>query len=285
MVHLAKTIGCTLKHSILVLLLFLPFTVCAQVERGLIEVGAPFNPLLGGGEVGGIVAFIMGSLKPFVNGVAFFLIIGYGTMLVLRQESEDQLSKTRTTVLSALIAIILINLAEPIWEAYINFTSGGEQVIYRELIGFISWIEEIVLLGAIILIIGNGIRTVANYGSDEGLALMRRTIFSILFGIILLSVKFILTESLAITFRPDGVIESFVYVFDIILGVMALIAVVVVIYAGFLMVANVGNDEQYTRARGILIRVAIGLVVILTAGALINAFLVAAGVTSGFLPI
>ena len=57
-------------------------------------------------------------------------------------------------------------------------------------------------------------------------------------------------------------------------GFVTIVAVAVMIFAGFLMIVNVGKDEQYQRAKGIIIRVAIGLLVILSSVALGSVFLV-----------
>jgi hypothetical protein len=51
------------------------------------------------------------------------------------------------------------------------------------------------------------------------------------------------------------------------------LAVAVIVYAAFLMIINVGNDEQYTRAKGIIIRVILGIIVILASAAILNAIL------------
>ncbi|MFH1375500.1 MAG: hypothetical protein ABIH35_02410 [Patescibacteria group bacterium] len=54
------------------------------------------------------------------------------------------------------------------------------------------------------------------------------------------------------------------------LGFFALIAMVALIYAGFLYVTAAGNDEQATKAKKIIIWVVIGIIVILLAYALVN---------------
>jgi hypothetical protein len=51
---------------------------------------------------------------------------------------------------------------------------------------------------------------------------------------------------------------------------LALAAVMVVVYAGFLCVLSNGNEENFTKAKGLLIRAAIGMIVIFISLALVN---------------
>ncbi|OGJ64577.1 hypothetical protein A3F36_04470 [Candidatus Peribacteria bacterium RIFCSPHIGHO2_12_FULL_55_11] len=48
-----------------------------------------------------------------------------------------------------------------------------------------------------------------------------------------------------------------------------ILAVVMIIYAGILMIVNIGKDEQYSRAKSLIIRVAIGLLVIVASGGIV----------------
>jgi len=61
-----------------------------------------------------------------------------------------------------------------------------------------------------------------------------------------------------------------VKIINVVLGIAGLLAVTAVIYAGLLMIVNFGKEEQYSRAKGLVIRVGIGLVVILSSLAIVN---------------
>lgn len=54
------------------------------------------------------------------------------------------------------------------------------------------------------------------------------------------------------------------------LGFLALIAMIIVIYAGFLYVTAMGNDDQAKKAKNTIIWVVMGIIVILLAYALVN---------------
>ena len=124
------------------------------------------------------------------------------------------------------------------------------------------------------MIIVSGIRAIINWGSSEGITQVRRTIISILIGIFLIVAKGDFVDAFLNTHTPDPIIDRINQYVIIALGFVTIVAVAVMIFAGFLMIVNVGKDEQYQRAKGIIIRVAIGLLVILSSVALGSVFLV-----------
>jgi len=68
------------------------------------------------------------------------------------------------------------------------------------------------------------------------------------------------------------------YVINSVLGLLGVIFLVLIIYAGFLWMTATGNDEQVTKAKNILIRAIIGVIIIVAAYAI--SFFVLSAVTS-----
>ncbi len=60
------------------------------------------------------------------------------------------------------------------------------------------------------------------------------------------------------------------------LGFLGLLAVIMVIYGGFLYVSSAGNEENVNKAKKILLYAALGIVVIIVSFALVNTILGAA---------
>ena len=60
------------------------------------------------------------------------------------------------------------------------------------------------------------------------------------------------------------------------LGFLGLLAVIMVIYGGFLYVGSAGNDENVGKAKKILLYAAVGIIIILVSFALVNTILGAA---------
>jgi len=81
----------------------------------------------------------------------------------------------------------------------------------------------------------------------------------------------------------EGDIREFAKtILNFILGFLGFIAVVYVIYGGFLYVASGGNQENVDKGKKIILYAAIGIVIILASFAIVNTVLRApSGVTSG----
>lgn len=60
-------------------------------------------------------------------------------------------------------------------------------------------------------------------------------------------------------------VNTTVRLINVVLGLLSLIAVVLVIYAGFTWMLSAGNSEKIGKARGLLINAAIGLLIIMAA--------------------
>lgn len=65
------------------------------------------------------------------------------------------------------------------------------------------------------------------------------------------------------------------------LGFLGLLAVVMVIYGGFLYVSSAGNEENVNKAKKILLYAVVGIIVIIVSFALVNSLLTAGGQERG----
>lgn len=65
------------------------------------------------------------------------------------------------------------------------------------------------------------------------------------------------------------------------LGFLGLLAVIMVIYGGFLYVSSAGNEENVNKAKKILLYAVLGIVVIIISFALVNTLLKAGGQERG----
>ncbi|PIR53376.1 hypothetical protein COU76_01385 [Candidatus Peregrinibacteria bacterium CG10_big_fil_rev_8_21_14_0_10_49_10] len=237
---------------------------------------------IGGDDIGSIVLYSMRSVRKLVNIVAILIIVITGFLQVTAQDDQNQLSKARYTLIAAAAALVLINVAEPMYNAlnqgFIGKDTGGAlngaqgaSIITSEILGFIDFIEEPLLAVAVLMIIISGIRAILEFGSEQGVTQIRRTIISILSGIVLIASKFALASATAgqvgevnpNDINSSGITETVVHIATILVGFMALAAVTVIVIAGIMMIFNKGDQETATKARALILRVVLGLLVIL----------------------
>lgn len=228
-----------------------------------------------------VVRQVFDWVKTFSTVLATFIIVRYGVALIYGQE-EEKLQKAKKMIGASIAAIMLLYLAEPLTNAFYGGFSAGQAgkalttpptsagILTKEIGGVISWFETIVAVLAVTIIIVSGILAVTSYGKEEGGAQFKRTIFAVIFGVFLIVIKqvilgtFGLQTGAALPGNPSVAfaLQKIVQIVSSLLAFAALLAAVVIVYAGILMILNFGNEEQYTKAKGILVRACIGLVAI-----------------------
>ena len=238
---------------------------------------------IGGSSFGDVFRGVASALKVdiLIRAVAV-VVIARAALLLIVEQSEGELANFKKQIVSAIVAIVLIFIADPISNALFGGGSsnllsnpgGAATGIKAQFAGIIDMIEEPIAVVAVIMIIVSGIRAIINWGSSDGITQGRRTIISILIGIFLIVAKGDFVDAFLNTHSPDPIIDRINQYLIIALGFVTIAAVAVMVFAGFLMIVNVGKDEQYQRAKGIIIRVAIGLLIILSSVALGSVFLV-----------
>jgi len=209
------------------------------------------------------------KLVPLVNVIAL-LVITISAFGMVFSQSEKQSHTARQTLIVSLIGIALVWIAKTIRDA---FRDQDPTVLPDELLGFAGWLRAIAVVLAVLMIIISGIRAIATFGSDDGTAHLRRTVIAVLVAVPLL----ILTGDSSSIFKvfteggsANSIIGVLITIVSAFLGLVGIAAVVVIVIAGAMMIVNIGNDDQYRRARDLILRVALGLVVIAASWALLS---------------
>lgn len=232
-----------------------------------------------GSTFGGIVLTVAQSLIPIAAGAATLAMTISGFFLAL-SGNENQTTTARRVFISSLAGLALINVAPFFASALISntFSTGGPSilsastgagnVIAAEALGLVTFLEVPLGVLCVIMIIISGIRAIANFGSEDGVAQLRRTVLFVVAGFILVYTRSLIGIGVA-SGTPFSTINVMLAVVNRIIGLTILIAIAMVVYAGILMIVNIGKEDQYSKAKGLLLRVAIGLVVMIASGGII----------------
>lgn len=238
-------------------------------EDTIQRVAGTLNPGLGGAEFGSIYRVMMESFIGVVSLVGTLMIVRAGLALATSQE-EGQLEKARKVIINVSVALVLLNLAPRIAEALLAYQSGGPGIIEQELIGLLNFFETVAAIAAVVFIIVSGIRAVTTYGGEDGPAHLKRTLIGVGAGILLIATKQLIVRAVVTERNPNAILSIIKTFVEAVLGLGALVATIVLIWAGLLMIVNLGKDEQYTRAKTLVVRVGIGLIVILSSMAIVQ---------------
>lgn len=246
-----------------------PAAAYGYFEDTIQHVGGVLSSGIGGAEFGSIYQTIMESFIGLVTLAGIAMIIRVGLSLTVSQD-EAQLEKAKKAIISISAALVLINLAPRIAEAFLAYQGGGAGIIDTEIQGLLRFFETVAAITAIIFIIVSGIRAVTSYGGEDGTAHLKRALISVGAGILLIAVKLLIVDAIVTERTPSKILLIISTLIQAVLGFGAFVATIVLIWAGLLMIVNLGKDEQYTRAKNLVVRVGIGLIIILVSLAIVH---------------
>lgn len=262
-------------------------SIANQVGNGLVDFFS------GDGEGGrganayaGIAGFLLERVWLIVAAFALLLLVRSGLKLIYGQ-SEERFEEAKRAIANGLMAVVLVFLTSRLVSAFIRAggswnPEGGSAIFTEEMLGIVRWVEVLVVVLAIAMIIAAVFAAMFSVGSDDGPSRIRRAVFGAAAGIviILLDAAFRFTFGLDYfvvpgTPSPYPLITSALNIISYVLGFMALIAVIIVIYAGIRMILSLGDEETFKNMRSLIFRTLIGLFVILTSYIIVKFVIVA----------
>ena len=268
-----------------------------SVEAGIISDAAStvagslqdkFTPTLSIGFTGAgapgavnIALFLVQKLWMLVGAVAIFMIVRAGLKLITSQD-DDKLNKAKTSIGSSLAAIMLAYVGPRLVVAF--YTAGGSNgvldsasdvragaaALSGELFGILGFIQTLVGALAVLMIVVSAVRAVGSFGTDDGPAQIRRSVFGAAVGIVMLLSYGIINSVFGMggpagstgAASPAPAIAAVLVIVQRLFILLIPIISAVVIYAGFLMIVNLGNEEEFKKGRTLIGRALIGLLII-----------------------
>lgn len=260
-------------------------SACAFTTQNAIDAVGASLPSGGGSTIGGLLANIAGSFVPIAAVAAALGMTISGFFLAL-SGNETQATTARRVFISSLAGLALIRIA-PFFASYLigpGFgPTGGSSVLSApavagsgvagEALGLVTYLEFPLGILCVIMIVVSGLRAIVNFGSEDGVAQLRRTVLFVIAGFILVGARATLGLGIATTGSTAPIIGVVLTVVNRIIFYMGVLALAMVIFAGFLMILNIGKEDQYSKAKGLLIRVAIGLLIWAAAGGIVFFFM------------
>lgn len=272
-----------LRSALTGLLLLLPGIAHGQISNIADQVGSGL--ISGFGGFVGMAEFLRYRLLLLLAPIGIFIVVRAGLRLINSQD-EGKLEAAKRTIAATCVGIMLAWVSDRLVMAFYapggTWSEGtvitGASILTLEIAGILNWVTTLVAALAILIIVASGIRAVGSFGKEENAAEVKRTVAGVVTGIgmIILSGAIKLTlglnpdvvPSLPGMPSPDPIITRSIGITITVLSFLALVAFVVVVYAGLLMVFNMGNEEQFNKGKAIIIRVLIGLTVVLFSGVL-----------------
>ncbi len=239
----------------------------------------------GGADISVMMLNLVTSFAPLWAFAATLVVITAGFTLVVSEE-EGALDKARKTIMAVIaggiITTIIITIGPVqfvnnffngatglgIPGTVLNTTPAGNLGIEAE--GVAGWLTAIAAMMGLFIIIIAVIRAVTSFGGDEAAYTnVRNSLLQVVIGLIIIGAAFLLKQVFFVDHEPSALIALLTEKIEIVLKFILIIAVGVLIYAGLRMVTSFGREEDYSASKSLIVRVAVGILVILLAYSLV----------------
>ena len=236
-----------------------------------------------------VIKRLIGIVKYIMGGVALLFGILYATSLIFARGKEEAISKQKTNFLWVFMGFVVLMIAEQVAgifnpehatsEKLIDFKAGNDQL--RDIAGYLKslFYSIIVLLMTI-----SGIKLITAGGNQEEIDKQKRNLTYSGIGMLVILLASNIVNAIYVvneeTGQAEGVAEAEVGITDIggvirlILVFLGPIAVGFTIYAGFMYLTALDNEERATKARRMIVAGVTGIIFIYAAYALVNTFFV-----------
>ena len=242
----------------------------------------PLKAHANGTDIQNIFLNLISSFSgPILVVVAILVVVTAGFTLLV-SEQEGAIDKAKKTIIGVMVGGIIVTI--------ILFFPGGPRgaisILYNGLSGTIfinngatlgleaegvsGWLTAMAAMIGIVIIIISVIRAVASFGGDEAAYTNVRTcILHVIIGLIIIGGAFIFKNVFFLNREPSALILLISSKIILLRSFILLIAVAILIYAGLRMVTSFGREEDFTAARGLAVRVVIGIIIILLSYSLV----------------
>lgn len=251
----------------------------------------------GASQITSTIYFILDFFKYILGGIATLMIIISGTKLILSaRQVEDVMSREKETLRFAFSGLIIIILADQV----VRLFFGAEGEVYRTgtdmqlaaeqasnfAAGATGLIRIFIPSIAILYFIIAAYRLLISRGDSEQLNKAKTQITWAIIGIIVAGLAEIIVFRVLFPAQGSRIPDAnefaklIVTMTNFISGFISTIAVIMIIYAGYLYVTSLGGDNL-EKAKKILIGAVVGLLISMAAFALVNTFVKVEPLASG----
>jgi hypothetical protein len=218
-----------------------------------------------------------------IGAVALVFGILFGMELVLSRGKEETITKQKTNFLWTLLGFIILIVSENVANIFnpesattqrlIDFGAARDQL--RDGVNYIKW-----LFGSVVVLFMSisAIRMITAGGDEEMITKQKRNLTWSMIGMLVILLANNLVNAFYIINEPKEVVPAsatvaiteIASVIKLILVFLGPLAIIFTIYAGFLYLTAMDNEDRSGKAKRMIVGGVTGIVIIYSAYALIN---------------
>lgn len=241
----------------------------------------------GESQLNAVVLAVVKVVRNLIGSMAIVFIVVSGIMMIFAQGEESKITEQKRSITYAIIGLVIILLIERMISAIYGvpgeqraLTTASAALVSAEIYGLISYIKAILGSVAVFMIVLNGFRTVTAQGDEEIMKTQRGAILWTIVGLALIVINKVVVENFFIgpatsesgqitKTNVQNILDLFGRIAQYLMGFAGLVAFAALIYGAGSMIANFGEEEGTERAKKIVKNSAIGIVIILSAYAIV----------------
>lgn len=240
----------------------------------------------GESQLRSVVATIAKVLRNIIGAFAALWIVVSGILMVMAHGDESKITEQKQSITYAIIGLVIVLLLERMIDLIYGvpgvergLTVEAAQAVDVEILGLVAFIRAVIGAISILMIIVAGFKTITAQGEEEKITNQRKAILWVAVGIVIITINQVVVKNLFIDPARGGdeitqqgvgrVIDLFGTVTQFILGFTGVIAFGALVYGAGTMITNFGNDEAVQSSKKIIRNALIGIMIILSAYALV----------------
>jgi Type IV secretion system pilin len=246
---------------------------------------------MGESQLQAVILSVAKVFRNLLGALAVVWIVVAGIMMIFAQGDEGKITEQKRAITYAIIGLVIVLILERMISAVYGvpgeqraLTATSALAVDTEIYALISYIKAVLGAATIFMIVISGIRTITATEEDQLFA-QRRAIRWSITGLVVILIDKVLVENIFINpVRQNGgqinqtniqnILNLFGKVLQFLLGFVGLIALASLIYGAGQMIANFGNEEMTGKAKKIITNSLIGIVILLSAFAIVSTFIV-----------
>ncbi len=240
----------------------------------------------GASKVSSVILYVVDLVKYIIGSIATIIMVISGVKLVMvQQNADEEMKKAKKNIRLAAFGLVTIIIADQLVKAIWGvegetFRTSADMKQSAENInaligGFTNILRVIMPSIAVLFIVIAGARLVTSRGDQEQLKKAKAQLTWAIGGLVLAGLVEVIVFQIVFPNQGSRLsdVESFkrlvVTITNFVSGFIATIAVLLIIYAGYLYVISLGGD-QAGKAKKILYAAIIGLIISMGAFAIVN---------------
>ncbi|QQR83935.1 hypothetical protein IPJ72_01900 [Candidatus Peregrinibacteria bacterium] len=242
----------------------------------------------GESQINTILIAVVRTVRNLLGVFGILFIVISGIQLVTSGGDESKITEGRTAILYVVIGLVVVLLLERLVTLIFGVPGqergiSGDQIVLidAEVLGIISFVRALVGGIALLMILISAVRMIFAQGADDEIKKQRTSVIWVVVGIILLVINQFVIENIFIApvrqnsdqitiTNVQNIINLFGTMMEFFLGFVGVVAFGILVYGGASLIMNYSNDDMVDRAKKIITNALIGIVIIVTAFAIVS---------------